>query len=335
MTRSPHVLDTSKTVTISQAEDGYTYATRTMTTTTTAARTTTTTRWILLSCRKKHESALSSGSFPRPDFTLIFFGYYLNVSANTIVFLAWYSAWFFALAHQKTKGTQEVFRNFLNDLPSVLGCTVFCFLLSSFPLEPLSISRSLRGTTTLCHVDSAPVVYRLGVFPVAMDVSRASSIIQTDVDDCDDRSGGLPRRPCLPRNDSSTFLRLRDARWPFSWRFTVCQPTPLSLSLSFSLSLSLSLSLSSPLVATTTTHLPTRLLSLWLDYGATSEGHSHSAFSFSLSFSPLLAPSHSLSLSPLARSFACPGGAMRCKLVTLLFFFLLPPSSSLLFTNRV
>ena len=239
MTRSPHVLDTSKTVTISQAEDGYTYATRTMTTTTTAARTTTTTRWILLSCRKKHESALSSGSFPRPDFTLIFFGYYLNVSANTIVFLAWYSAWFFALAHQKTKGTQEVFRNFLNDLPSVLGCTVFCFLLSSFPLEPLSISRSLRGTTTLCHVDSAPVVYRLGVFPVAMDVSRASSIIQTDVDDCDDRSGGLPRRPCLPRNDSSTFLRLRDARWPFSWRFTVCQPTPLSLSLSFSLSLSL------------------------------------------------------------------------------------------------
>lgn len=119
---------------------------------------------------------------------LFFLSYYLNVSTNTIVFLAWYSAWFFALAHQKTKGTQEVYRNFLNDLPSVPGSTVFCFLLSSFPLELLSISRSLRGTTTLCHVESTPVVHRLGVFPVAMDVSRASSIIQTDEDDCDDRS---------------------------------------------------------------------------------------------------------------------------------------------------
>lgn len=76
----------------------------------------------------------------------------------------------------------------MNDLPSVPGSTVFCFLLSSFPLELLSISRSLRGTTTLCHVESTPVVHRLGVFPVAMDVSRASSIIQTDEDDCDDRS---------------------------------------------------------------------------------------------------------------------------------------------------
>lgn len=124
---------------------------------------------------------------------------------------------FRACTPKKTKrDTRRFCRNFLNDLPSVLASAVFCLFLSSFPLEPLTISRSLRDTTTLCHVDSAPVVHRPGAFPVAMDDSRASSIIQTGEDDWDERSGGLRRRSCLLRNDSSTFLRLRDALRPFS-----------------------------------------------------------------------------------------------------------------------
>lgn len=93
---------------------------------------------------------------------------------------------------------------------------------------------------------------------------------------------------------------------------------------------SLSFFLSSPLVATTTTtHLPTSLLSLWLDHDTTSEGLSHSVFSLSLSFSSLHPFSFPLSLSSHLL-FRVSWGAIRCKLVTLLFFFpLLLPCSFL------
>ena len=72
-----------------------------------------------------------------------------------------YSAWFFPRLHTRKKNRKEedtggFIVTSWSDLPSVPWPALsFVFLLSSFPFEPpLSVSRSLRGTTTLCHVDS-------------------------------------------------------------------------------------------------------------------------------------------------------------------------------------
>ena len=115
---------------------------------------------------------------------------------------------------------------------------------------------------------------------------------------------------------------------------SLCAPTdsfpPLFVSFSLSLFLSFflsSLSSSSSLVATTATHLPTRLLSLWLDHDTTCEGLS---LIFLLSRPPRLFLSSASSLLSFALSRVLGGqrdanSSLFSLLSFFLFFFLSSP----------